>query len=282
MALVQQPTFNSLEEEVSYWKDLAQRVIEEKESVQREYEDYTADSQQLEKEYEIAIEQNERTVKEVKSVNNLLQNKLENLQMKLEQANRENSMLRSDIDILKEEKIQLTKYIRELEQKNDDLERAQRVVTETVGAIEMSLNNALERNAILESEVDEKECLKEKLQRLADETRDLKQELQVREKEKCPDNERAMNGHAMPVGLDSNRLKIENETQTPLKPDSNINLKNIDINTINAPLSPASRLLAINIVSDIIRKVGKPSHQQRIFTLNSRIHKIEPSFTNNF
>lgn len=39
----------------------------------------------------------------------------------------------------------------------------------------------------------------------------------MREKEKCPDNERAINGHAMPVGLDSNRLKIENETQTPLK-----------------------------------------------------------------
>lgn len=40
---------------------------------------------------------------------------------------------------------------------------------------------------------------------------DLKQELQVRER--CPDNERNMNGY-----LDSNRLKVENETQTtPVK-----------------------------------------------------------------
>lgn len=156
--------------------------------------------------------------------------------MKLDQANRENSMLHSDIDVFKHEKEHLSKYIRELEQKNDDLERAQRVVAETVGAIEMSLNSALERNAILEIEVDEKECLKEKLQRLADETRgiltsfrlniflifnliilDLKQELQVREKGKLPDNERGLNGHAVTHSIDSNILKIENDPQTPTK-----------------------------------------------------------------
>ncbi|KAF5288309.1 hypothetical protein FQR65_LT12042 [Abscondita terminalis] len=256
MDLVQQTNFNSIEEEVLYWKNLAQQAVEEKDIVQREYEDYVSDSQQLEKEFEITIEQQDRTTKELKSINNLLQNKIDNLQLKFEQTNRENNLLRVDIDVFKEEKENLAKYIRELEQKNDDLERAQRVVTETVGAIEVSLNSALERNAILESEVDEKECLKEKLQRLADETRDLKQELHVREKDKCPDNERLLNGHAVSLNLDSNRLKVQNETHTPLKQESNLNLKNIDINTINAPLSPASRLLAVNIVGEIIRKVG--------------------------
>ncbi|KAK4874939.1 hypothetical protein RN001_014299 [Aquatica leii] len=256
MDLVHQTKFNSVEEEVSYWKNLAQQAIEEKESVQREYEDYVSDSQQLEKEFEITIEQQDRATKELKSYNNSLQNKVENLQIKLEQLNRENNVLRGDIDVFKEEKENLAKYIRELEQKNDDLERAQRVVAETVGAIEVSLNSALERNAILESEVDEKECLKEKLQRLADETRDLKQELHVREKDKCPDNERLLNGHAVSLNLDSNRLKVQSEAHTPLKQESNLNLKNIDIHTINAPLSPASRLLAVNIVGEIIRKVG--------------------------
>ncbi|KAB0793624.1 hypothetical protein PPYR_13244 [Photinus pyralis] len=256
MALLEHPKFNSLEDEMVYWKDLAQQAVQDKDSVQREYEDYVNDSQQLEKEFEITIEQQERTIKELKSMNNILQTKVDNSQLKMEQTNRENSSLRSDIDIFKEEKEVLSKYIRELEQKNDDLERAQRVVAETVGAIEMSLNSALERNAILESEVDEKECLKEKLQRLADETRDLKQELHVREKEKCPDNDRLINGHAVSLNLDSNRLKAQVEPHSPLKPDSNVNLKNIDINTITAPLSPASRLLAVNIVGEIIRKVG--------------------------
>lgn len=124
--------------------------------------------------------------------------------------------------------------IRELEQKNDDLERAERTVSETVAAIESALNNAIERNAILESEVDEKETLKEKLQRLVDETRgslfvieslyfyfdkylisDLKQELHV--KDRCPDNERMLNGVTNGVNgvhVDSNRLRVETETQT--------------------------------------------------------------------
>lgn len=62
-------------------------------------------------------------------------------------------------------------YIRELEQKNDDLERAERMITESVAAVEASLHTALEKNALLESEVDEKENLKEKVQRLVDETK---------------------------------------------------------------------------------------------------------------
>lgn len=45
---------------------------------------------------------------------------------------------------------------------------------------------------------------------------DLKQELLVKEKEKCPDNERILNGYKNSI-VDSNRLK-ENETQTtPVK-----------------------------------------------------------------
>ena len=41
------------------------------------------------------------------------------------------------------------------------------------------MNIAIERNAFLESELDEKENLKMVVQRLKDETRDLRQELNV-------------------------------------------------------------------------------------------------------
>lgn len=74
---------------------------------------------------------------------------------------------------MRDEKGEMQKRIRELEQKNDDLERAERMVSETVAAVEASLNNVIERNAILESEVDEKETLEEKLQRLLDERRGI-------------------------------------------------------------------------------------------------------------
>lgn len=91
------------------------------------------------------------------------------LQFKLEQSNRESLMLQGEINTLKNEKTQMLAYVRELEQKNDDLERKERLVTETAASIEASLHRVMEKNALLESEVDEKENLKEQLQRLSDE-----------------------------------------------------------------------------------------------------------------
>lgn len=56
---------------------------------------------------------------------------------------------------------------------------------------------------------------------------DLKQELQV--KERCPDNERMLNGFSAQQ-VDSNRLKVEHETQTtPLKRKIQKILQNIII-----------------------------------------------------
>ncbi len=47
---------------------------------------------------------------------------------------------------------------------------------------ELKMNDVLERNAILENELDEKDELAETVQRLRDETRDLRQELAARQK----------------------------------------------------------------------------------------------------
>ena len=51
---------------------------------------------------------------------------------------------------------------------------------------EQRLNQAIERNAFLESELDEKENLLESVQRLKDEARDLRQELAVQQKQEKP------------------------------------------------------------------------------------------------
>ena len=72
-----------------------------------------------------------------------------------------------------------SRYVRELEQQNDDLERAKRSTLASLEDFEGRLNIAIERNAFLESELDEKENLKMVVQRLKDETRDLRQELNV-------------------------------------------------------------------------------------------------------
>jgi predicted RNase H-like nuclease (RuvC/YqgF family) len=69
------------------------------------------------------------------------------------------------------ERDSLKNYIRELEQKNDDLERTNRVVSESVSGFEAMLNQAYEKNAMLEMEIDEKEQMQVNLQRLMDEAR---------------------------------------------------------------------------------------------------------------
>ena len=84
---------------------------------------------------------------------------------------REREELEKEIVNLKKEKLDSCRKVRELEQSNDDLERAQRMISESISAVESALNSAIERNAILESEIDEKENLKERVQRLTDEAR---------------------------------------------------------------------------------------------------------------
>lgn len=141
-----------------------------------------------------------------------------------------------------------------MEQINDDLERAQRVVTESVAGFEGMLNQAYEKNALLEMEVDEKEVLQVKLQRLMDETRgilnivpkynvfltqfvlfiDLKQELNIRTVPSAdtgaPITSRSVslsndvpatiptitNSTATATVTDSGRQHVESETQTTI------------------------------------------------------------------
>ncbi|XP_060521565.1 nuclear distribution protein nudE-like 1-A isoform X2 [Cylas formicarius] len=246
MTDIDTPYFSSKDEEISYWKSLAEEYKIDAERSRREYEEFLSESKQLEQEYEAMIDQNEKKIKEISLQYNRSQSEIDALRIKLDISYKESGNYQTELSAIKSDKQQMQLRIRDLEQKNDDLERARRIVEESVAGFEQALNFALEKNAILESEIDEKETLKEKLQRLADETRDLKQELLVREKEKVPDNERILNGSfkCPPTAVDSNRLK-ENETQTsPVKRE------------YQAPLSPASRVMALNIVSDLIRKVG--------------------------
>lgn len=66
---------------------------------------------------------------------------------------------------------QLREHTRKLEQNNDDLERANRVVSATVSDLEQMLNQAYEKNEFLELEVEDKETLTVKHQRVLDELR---------------------------------------------------------------------------------------------------------------
>lgn len=79
--------------------------------------------------------------------------------------------LETTFDKLKAEHENLREHTRIVEQKNDDLERSNRVVSATVTDLEAMLNQAYEKNEFLELEVEDKESLSVKHQRVLDELR---------------------------------------------------------------------------------------------------------------
>ncbi|XP_078035237.1 nuclear distribution protein nudE [Augochlora pura] len=268
------PQFVSKDDEVQYWKDLAHQLHRRKEDIERELEEFQENSQLLEKELEASLEQAEKTNRELRQRNVRLATEVEQLRTRLDQQTSDCAMFQGKAQDLQAQHDHLLKYIRELEQKNDDLERAHRINRVTEEEIEAKLNSAIEKNALLESELDEKEGLKVIVQRLMDEIRDLKQEIQVQERHQ-PDNDKSAD--RVRNHVDSNKLQVELETHissTPIVqqsiPPSNttsplkignrvvggVTGNNNNNNNVNPPLAPCTRILAMNMIGDLMRKVG--------------------------
>ncbi|KAG7210669.1 hypothetical protein KM043_012176 [Ampulex compressa] len=274
MMEIDPPEFLSKDDEIQYWMDLAQQMHQRKEDVERELEEFQENSQLLEKELETSLEQAEKINRDFRQRNTRLANEVEQLRTRLEQQSADCAMFQGKAQDLQAQHEHLIKYIRELEQKNDDLERAHRVNRVTEEEIEAKFNLAIEKNALLESELDEKEGLKVIVQRLMDEIRDLKQEIQVQERHQ-PDNDKSAD--KVRKFMDSNKLQVELETHiqptSPLVsqtiPSSNTTTSPLKIgngvvggvignnnNNVNPPLAPCTRILAMNMIGDLMRKVG--------------------------
>lgn len=193
------------------------------------------------------IKQNEKELSKQNQKVQQLQLENDSLQKKLQTCLNELSEKDSMLSSLDHERQNLKKYVTQLEQKNDDLERANRIVTESVNSFETMLNQAYEKNALLESEVDEKEKLQIKLQRLMDEARDLKQELRVRE-QKTDQKDGEENGVGIAGDALNNPLGF---TASPTKngPDINKNHGNA--------IASSTRVTAISIIYDLLRRIDR-------------------------
>ncbi|KAF4791999.1 nuclear distribution protein nudE 1 [Turdus rufiventris] len=145
------------------------------ENTQEELREFQEGSREYEAELETQLQQTESRNRDLLSENNRLRMELESVKEKIEiqhsEGYRQISALEDDLAQTRAIKEQLQKYIRELEQENDDLERAKRATIMSLEDFEQRLNQAIERNAFLESELDEKENLLESVQRLKDEAR---------------------------------------------------------------------------------------------------------------
>ncbi|KAM9012519.1 nuclear distribution protein nudE homolog 1 [Guaruba guarouba] len=258
--------FSSVEEETRYWKELAMKYKQCAENTQEELREFQEGSREYEAELEAQLQQTESRNRDLLSENNRLRMELESVKEKIEiqhsEGYRQISALQDDLAQTKAIKDQLQKYIRELEQANDDLERAKRATIMSLEDFEQRLNQAIERNAFLESELDEKENLLESVQRLKDEARDLRQELAVQQKQEKPKT-------PMQTTLETERtdtavqasLSVPSTPSVHRAPSINIPTpmtfrRGLEDSFGATPLTPAARISALNIVGDLLRKVG--------------------------
>ncbi|KAM4594594.1 nuclear distribution protein nudE homolog 1-like [Fundulus diaphanus] len=254
-------SFSSLKEELEYWKEQAHKHQQRADEAQEELQEFQQMSRDYEAELETELKQCEGRNKELLLDNNRLRMELESIKEKFEaqhsEAFRHISTLEEDLAETRAVRDHLQKYIRELEQSNDDLERTKRATIMSLEDFEQRMNQVIERNAFLESELDEKENLLESVQRLKDEARDLRQELAVRQKERRPSSS---------LGKDSDRPDMHCSSPpnpsvpiTPSKPSYMTppasSIRRGDGLT-GTPLTTSARISALNIVGELLRKVG--------------------------
>ncbi|XP_045571825.1 nuclear distribution protein nudE homolog 1 [Salmo salar] len=278
--------FVSLEEEVDYWKEQAAKHQQRAEEVQEELQEFQQMSRDYEVELETELKQCETQNRELVTQNNRLHMELENYKEKYE---RQHSEVYHQISTLEEDlaettaiRDQLHKYIRELEQANDDLERSKRATIMSLEDFEQRMNHVIERNAFLESELDEKENLLESVQRLKDEARDLRQELAVQQKQerrlsftvtknsdKTEDKTSLHTSHsstrppsslhtapppALPPSLLSTPSRPPHPSASPFTTPPPSYSRGDGLS--GAPLTMSTRISALNIVGELLRKVG--------------------------
>ncbi|KAL5473989.1 hypothetical protein EMCRGX_G028559 [Ephydatia muelleri] len=261
--------FSSVEEELEYWKDKAMEYRQNLEEVRNEFDDYQESSRELEAELEAQLEQAERKNKDLMSSLQKTEEENEALKVKLEAQQHESYVT---ITTLQEERAEqlalkenMQKYIRELEQTNDDLERGKRATVSSLEDFEGKLNQAFERNAILENELDEKERLAVMCQRLKDEVRDLHQEFSTRHKKpldvpSSPHAAPADGSKSEPPAASSAPSAAQSAGLAPGTPQN---------------FTPSTRVSALNMVGDLLRKVG--ALESRLASCRTHISKDKES-----
>ncbi|XP_008479329.1 nuclear distribution protein nudE-like 1-B isoform X2 [Diaphorina citri] len=180
--------FKDKDEEIKYWKE---KCIE----LEKDLAELSESSKQVENELEALLQDADKNNKELRTKNNRMKLDFETLQDKLSQFQedsfRQIEELQQANTTFQEREENYKKYIRELEQKNDDLERSQRETHTSYREYNEKFNGALEKIAILQDELCEKESLKATVQRLKDEASELRQEIKIQEKKMLSEQEKS-------------------------------------------------------------------------------------------
>ncbi|KAF9297313.1 NADH:ubiquinone oxidoreductase [Mortierella antarctica] len=168
--------FQSVHEELEYYKNHAQELEETLAETRYTLEEFQLSSKELEEELEKEIDSTERRYNEIKIRNEAMRQEVDDWKEKYHVAIKESNVninqLTRQLDTLKQQTEMFMNRERELEQDNDDLERTERAAKWSLQELERKYNVALERTAILEGEVSTKAAMAEEVQRLKDELRE--------------------------------------------------------------------------------------------------------------
>ncbi|CAF2341613.1 unnamed protein product [Rotaria sp. Silwood2] len=226
--------------EPTTFEDAYERYIEYRarfERLENEFDEYQQSSLNYEQELEVQLKQLDNQTHRLQQ--DLFLERTQNEQYRerseqtIKQFDKRYDEMEEELNSCKNLNEKLTHYIRELEQTNDDLERSKRTLLDSLSTFETKLNRALEQNALLENELDEQQQLTETVQRLRDETRDLREELDVLHK---TNKEKATTSSETPI-VNSNRMKsILSEaaaTNSTITRDSNIRQDSLNVNLMH-------------------------------------------------
>ena len=161
------------------WQQIAEERFKKLAELQTEYEEFQATSREFEAELERELDMKERALKDANNNTSRIIEERDALRVRVVTLQGELTRLQEESTKLRESDIALKDQVRQLEQKNDDLERTLRVTATSLEEMENRFNKTLEEKALLSTELSDKEVLQVSMQRLKDEVRDLKQELSL-------------------------------------------------------------------------------------------------------
>ncbi|KAK4514034.1 Glutaminyl-tRNA synthetase [Mucor velutinosus] len=175
--------FNSAQEELDYYRAHAEDLELTLQDTRAALDEFQVSSRELEEELEKELQATEKAYNDLKSRCEHFKRDAEDWKSKYTESKHEQNIamvqMQREIDILRATEDSFRKKVLELELDNDDLERTERAATSSLTDLEMKLNKAIERNVILENEIQTKDNLTEQTQRLKDELNEVNQELSV-------------------------------------------------------------------------------------------------------
>ncbi|RIA80867.1 hypothetical protein C1645_837933 [Glomus cerebriforme] len=176
-------TFSSIKEELEHYKAHAAALEETLHETQSAMEEFQVTSRELEEDLERELEQSEKRYKELKLKNEILRNEVDEWKQKYYQskseANINQTQMQRELESLRSLQEKFVVKTRELEIDYDDLERTERAAKSSLLDLENKYNKAIERNVILENELEGKNNLIVQVQRLKDELKDVSIELAI-------------------------------------------------------------------------------------------------------